>query len=327
VWCAKKNDHFQWLKVDLRRLTTVTRIDIQGRYNSNQFVRQFWLYYSVDGYHWAIYRWKNADTMFQANHDRYTVKSNALNPPIYARYVRINPRGWTSRICMKIELFGCAANRCEAPLGIQDYRVRKSMFSASSLLNHYYGPWSTRLQDRNHGYYRGGWYPKYNRRGEWVQVDLGTQARVTKVAIQGRYDANQYVKTFTMSYGNNGLRFYQYKVHGAVRTFVGNVERYFVNVNRLVPSIKARYIRIYPQTWYSHIEMRMELYGCRLSQQCNKPLGMQTGRINTHMITASSYWDKNLAPWQARLHGGRSWSARMNNYNQWLRVDFRRPAR
>lgn len=84
------------------------------------------------------------------------------------------------------------------------------------------------------------------------------------MAIQGRYDAAQYVKTFTLSYGNNGLKFYQYKVGRAVRVFIGNVERYFVNINRLVPSIKARYIRIYPQTWHSHIEMRMELYGCRL---------------------------------------------------------------
>lgn len=57
------------------------------------------------------------------------------------------------------------------------------MYSASSLLNHYYGPWSAKLQDRNHGYYRGGWYPKYNRRGEWLQVDLGTLARVSKVCF------------------------------------------------------------------------------------------------------------------------------------------------
>ena len=32
--------------------------------------------------------------------------------------------------------------------------------------------------------------------------------------------------------------------------------------NSLQPTIVARYIRVHPKTWYSHISMRMELLGC-----------------------------------------------------------------
>ena len=48
--------------------------------------------------------------------------------------------------------------------------------------------------------------------------------------------------------------------------FQGNTERYFVVVHRLRPTIKARYIRVHPRTWYGYISMRMELYGCRLGK-------------------------------------------------------------
>lgn len=67
--------------------------------------------------------------------------------------------------------------------------------------------------------------------------------------------------------------------------------------------------------------------------QCNKPLGMQNGRIRASQITASSSWDKNHAANNGRLHlkraGSRmgAWCARHNNRYQWLSVDFGRPMR
>ena len=73
---------------------------------------------------------------------------------------------------------------------------------------------------------------------------------------------------------------------------------------------------------------------CRLpGPQCNKPLGMQNGRLRASQITASSSWDKNHAANNGRLHlkraGSRmgAWCARHNNRYQWLSVDFGRPMR
>lgn len=63
---------------------------------------------------------------------------------------------------------------------------------------------------------------------------------------------------------------------------------------------------------------------------CDKALGMQNGRIKNAAITASSQWDKNHAPYLARLgrlRRGRlmgAWSAKRNNHNQFIQVDLLR---
>lgn len=97
---------------------------------------------------------------------------------------------------------------CDVPLGMQDGRVTKGMIIASSMYNHYYGPWSSRLQARNHGSLRGGWVAKHRDTKQWLQIDLGIATRVKRIATQGRYDANQWVKSYTVSYSHNGARFF-----------------------------------------------------------------------------------------------------------------------
>ena len=104
-------------------------------------------------------------------------------------------------------------DRCDVPLGIRDGRVTRAMFSASSMYNHHYGPWNARLQAQNRGSARGGWIAKYNNRHQFLQVDLGTTSRVKRIATQARYDANQWVKSYTLSYSKNGVRFIPYR-HG-----------------------------------------------------------------------------------------------------------------
>ncbi|CAH3103665.1 unnamed protein product, partial [Porites lobata] len=47
-----------------------------------------------------------------------------------------------------------------------------------------------------------------------------------------------------------------------LQDFTGNTDRNTVVLNVLHPSIDARYIRVNPKTWNSHISMRMELLGC-----------------------------------------------------------------
>ena len=57
-------------------------------------------------------------------------------------------------------------------------------------------------------------------------------------------------------------------------------------------------------------------------------LGMEDKEISDNRITASTEWDSNHSPQNARLNfpggGGKAgaWSARRNDRNQWLQVDF-----
>ncbi|XP_022809965.1 coadhesin-like, partial [Stylophora pistillata] len=61
---------------------------------------------------------------------------------------------------------------------------------------------------------------------------------------------------------------------------------------------------------------------------CQIQLGMQNGKIPNSALTASSKWNANYGPENARLHfhpvSGRqgAWVARVQNVNQWLQVDF-----
>lgn len=66
---------------------------------------------------------------------------------------------------------------------------------------------------------------------------------------------------------------------------------------------------------------------------CNRPIGMQSGRIKNQKITAASSWDRYHGPYLARLNRRRrgryigAWSAKYNNHFQWLQCDFGRAAK
>lgn len=49
--------------------------------------------------------------MFYGNSDRSSSVQNLLRPPIVARYIRILPLGWHTRIALRLELLLCM-NRC-----------------------------------------------------------------------------------------------------------------------------------------------------------------------------------------------------------------------
>lgn len=47
--------------------------------------------------------------VFQGNFDNDTHRKNVIDPPIYARHVRILPWSWYGRITLRSELLGCTA--------------------------------------------------------------------------------------------------------------------------------------------------------------------------------------------------------------------------
>ncbi|XP_020631519.1 coagulation factor V-like [Orbicella faveolata] len=277
AWCARHNNHHQWLKVDFKQPMKITKIETQGRQDTNQWVTRYQLSYSQDGAHWTLYRQRSNDKYFQANRDQHSIVANVINPPIIARFCRIIPRGWYRHISMRVEFYGCKADKCDVPLGIQDGRITQSMMSASSFYNRYYGPWSARLQARNHGATRGGWLARVNNNHQFLQIDLGAKSVVKRISTQGRYDANQWVTSYTLSYSQNGVRFYPYRENRRTRVseehiilteliFPANQERHYVVTHRLFKPFAARYVRVNVRTWYGHIAMRVELYGCILGK-------------------------------------------------------------
>ena len=102
-------------------------------------------------------------------------------------------------------------DRCLVPLGMEDGRITRKRLRTSSMYNKFYGPNSARLQARNYGSVRGGWIARYRNSRQWIQVDLERVSTVKAVATQGRIDANQWVKSYIITFSKNGRRFLPYK--------------------------------------------------------------------------------------------------------------------
>lgn len=80
--------------------------------------------------------------------------------------------------------------------------------------------------------------------------------------------------------------------------------------------------------YYLFLKPKYNVYIPVIGPLCNRPMGIQSGRLKNHMITASSMWDVNHAAYFARLHNRRrgrfmgAWSAKYNSRYQWLQVYF-----
>ena len=107
--------------------------------------------------------------------------------------------------------------RCDIPLGSEDGRLPDVAFTASSIYNAHYAAYQGRLNAMRSGSRFGSWIARYNNRRQWFQIDLGNKAIVIKCGIQGRYDANQWVKSYTIAYGMNGFHFRFYREGGRTR--------------------------------------------------------------------------------------------------------------
>jgi len=91
------------------------------------------------------------------------------------------------------------------PLGLEDKRITDGHLTASTYYNHHLSPWHGRL---NH---RWSWSVRLRRVGQWFQVNFVELMRIKGVATQGRQDANQWVRSYTVAYSTGGMNFVSYK--------------------------------------------------------------------------------------------------------------------
>ena len=78
--------------------------------------------------------------------------------------------------------------------------------SSSSDYNQYCQADRGRLNEVIEGSYYGGWSPKTSNinQGQFLQIDLGQNVKVTRIATQGRYNVGWWTKTYTLSYRIQG---------------------------------------------------------------------------------------------------------------------------
>ncbi|XP_031570800.1 mucin-2-like [Actinia tenebrosa] len=157
----------------------------------------------------------------------------------------------------------CSVAACANSLGIANNKT-PVVFSASSSKSFYYKPSLGRLNNRHIvGKGSGSWCSHLtNDSDPYLQVDLGSVYRVTKIATQGNPVLNDWVKHYRVLYSTNGINWLKIKSNGKEMIFDGNSDRQTAVTNKFPEPINAQYVRINALRWNRLACLRIELYGC-----------------------------------------------------------------
>ncbi|XP_044539163.1 coagulation factor VIII-like, partial [Gracilinanus agilis] len=105
----QENGRKEWLQVDFRKLMKVTAVTTQGARSvlTSMYVREFALSSSRDGRHWTFVRQADGVKIFKGNRDHSSPVVNPVEPPLFARFLRIHPWSWANHIALRMEVLGC----------------------------------------------------------------------------------------------------------------------------------------------------------------------------------------------------------------------------
>ncbi|KAI8499818.1 hypothetical protein Bbelb_221350 [Branchiostoma belcheri] len=157
-------------------------------------------------------------------------------------------------------LFRFPCRVCMYPLGMESGAIPDDSITASSIWGVGFEPYRGRLNRVTGG---GAWSVTTNTIGEWFQVDLGDMKTVTGTIIQSHHHYDQWVTSYKLQYGVDGLSWITYaSSDGSEEVFPGNTERHTPVTNLLDSPTDARYVRFLPQSWHGWMGMRVEVLGC-----------------------------------------------------------------
>ncbi|XP_074738788.1 coagulation factor VIII isoform X2 [Strix uralensis] len=271
AWSTDRSN--AWIQVDLLHPMIIHGIKTQGARQkfSSLYISQFVVFYSLDGQRWRKYKGNATSTqmLFFANVDATGVKENRFNPPIIARYIRINPTHYSIRTTLRMELIGCDLNSCSMPLGMENREIPNQRISASSYSTSVFSSWSPSQARLNLQGRTNAWRPKSNSPSEWLQVDFEVTKKVTAIITQGAKAVftHMFVKEFAVSSSQNGVHWSPVLQDGKEKIFKANQDDTSTAMNTLEPPLFARYVRIHPRQWHNHIALRIEFLGCDTQQE------------------------------------------------------------
>ncbi|XP_032635115.1 neuropilin-2 isoform X3 [Chelonoidis abingdonii] len=217
--------------------------------------------------------------------------------------------------------------QCNVPLGMESGRISNEQISASSTYSD--GRWTPQQSRLNSD--DNGWTPNLDSNKEFLQVDLRFLTMLTAIATQGAISKETqngyYVHSYKLEVSTNGEDWMMYRHGKNHKVFQANTDATEVVLNKIHAPVLTRFVRIRPQVWHNGIALRLELYGCRITDSpCSNMLGMLSGLISDSQISASSIRGYDWSPSMARLVSSRSgWFPRIPQAQpgeEWLQVDL-----
>lgn len=103
---------------------------------------------------------------------------------------------------------------CVTPLGMENKVIHDEEIDASSQLDNTHSASQARLHSKADGSKLGSWSARTNDLNQWLQVDLSTYTRVTRVATQGRNGFYEWVTKYKLQYSDDGDTFHVYEEPG-----------------------------------------------------------------------------------------------------------------
>ena len=97
---------------------------------------------------------------------------------------------------------------------MENGEIHDTQIDASSQLDGTHSAKQARLYSHADGSTLGSWSAGANDLNQWLQVDLGTYRRVTRVATQGRNGFYQWVTKYKLQYSDDGETFHVYEKPG-----------------------------------------------------------------------------------------------------------------
>uniref|UniRef100_A0A8C2FPF6 Coagulation factor VIII, procoagulant component n=1 Tax=Cyprinus carpio TaxID=7962 RepID=A0A8C2FPF6_CYPCA len=106
AWRPKTNNPNEWLQVDFLSVKRVTAVVTQGARSvlKPMIVTEFTVSISNDGHKCCI-SLKNNKLKFFREYDEKAL--NVFDPPLFTRFIRIQPKGWVNDIALRLEFLGC----------------------------------------------------------------------------------------------------------------------------------------------------------------------------------------------------------------------------
>eukprot|EP00794_Sanderia_malayensis_P007927 gene7927-8782_t len=294
-WCSASGTQIldQWVKIDLEKRLRVTGIAIQGdpAYTPN-YIKKFKLKYSIDG---TIY---------------FVAKGNRQHDKIYD-----GANGDSQLITKSFEI-------CNKGLGIESGLSLPSGFvlTASS-----FATGNEAVEGRLSGAL--SWCANTNNNAnEYIQINFAKTITMTGIAVQGNPTALSWVKDFYVEYGITEASLATYTEKGVNKLFVGNVDKNTIVVNWFQVRLKARYVRVKPNTFDGNKCMRFEIIGC--DTDFIAEAGAENRVLDDSKFFASGYFQTDWSngrymPKDGRLHNDRPWGDSSSG-SFWFKVDLGR---
>ncbi|KAM4585597.1 venom prothrombin activator oscutarin-C non-catalytic subunit [Fundulus diaphanus] len=119
AWRPKNNNPHEWLQVDLGKVKRITGIVTQGARSllTQMMVTEFSVTFSQDGHSWSsvLEESSQRETIFTGNSDPDEEAFTVFQPPLFARHLRVHPRGWVNDIALRLEVLGCDTQQGVGP--------------------------------------------------------------------------------------------------------------------------------------------------------------------------------------------------------------------